>query len=63
MTPADQARTIVQARRQVQYWDWAGPLIYYELRDAGTDRSDIQQNFGLVHRDLSLKPAARVLMD
>jgi polysaccharide biosynthesis protein PslG len=53
----------LQSLRQVQYWDWAGPLIYYELRDDGTDRSDIQQNFGVVRRDLSLKPAAKVLMD
>jgi polysaccharide biosynthesis protein PslG len=63
MSATGQAKTIVQARRQVQYWDWAGPLIYYELRDEGTDRSDIQQNFGLVRRDLSLKPAAKALMD
>jgi hypothetical protein len=63
MSPADQAKTVLQSRRQVQYWDWAGPLIYYELRDAGTDRSDLQQNFGLVGTDLSLKPAAKALMD
>ncbi len=62
MSARDQADTVVQARRQVRHWEWAGPLIYYELRDAGTDRSDIQQNFGLVRRDLSLKPAARALM-
>jgi polysaccharide biosynthesis protein PslG len=59
----DQAGTIVQARRQVQFWDWAGPLIYYELRDEGTDRNDLQQNFGVLRRDLSLKPAAKALMD
>jgi hypothetical protein len=63
MSTTDQAKTIVQARRQVQYWDWAGPLIFYELRDAGTDRGDLQQNFGLVRRDLTLKPAAQALMD
>lgn len=63
VSAADQAATILQSRRQVQSWDWAGPLIYYELRDAGDDRSDIQQNFGLVRRDFSLKPAAKALMD
>jgi hypothetical protein len=63
MSESDQASTILQSRRQVQYWDWAGPLIYYELRDDGRDPGDIQQNFGLVRRDLSLKPAAKVLMD
>jgi polysaccharide biosynthesis protein PslG len=58
-----QANTILQARRQVQYWDWAGPLIYYELRDGGTNPTDVEQNFGLVRRDLSLKPAGKALMD
>ena len=63
MSAADQAETIVSARRQVPYWDWVGPLIYYELRDEGTDRGDIQQNFGVLRRDLSLKPAAKALME
>lgn len=62
MSPTDQADTVVLARRQVRYWSWAGPLIYYELRDSGTDRKDIEQNFGVVRRDLSLKPAAKALM-
>jgi polysaccharide biosynthesis protein PslG len=63
MSSADQAKTVLQARRQVQYWDWAGPLIYYELVDAGNDPNDIQQNFGLVRTNLGLKPAAKALMD
>ena len=63
MSETNQANTILQARRQVRYWGWAGPLIYYELRDGGTDPTDLQQNFGLVHRDLSLKPAGKALID
>lgn len=63
VSATDQAATVMQSRRQVQFWDWTGPLIYYELRDAGTDRSDLQQNFGLVRHDLTLKPAAKALMD
>lgn len=62
MSETDQADTIRQARRQVQSWTWAGPLIYFELRDEGTDPADIQQHFGLVRRDWSLKPAGEVLI-
>jgi hypothetical protein len=32
-----QAATLVQAREQFERWDWAGPLIYYELVDGGGD--------------------------
>jgi len=58
-----QATTLLQARRQVQKWDWAGPLIYYELVDGGTDPTDVEQNFGVLRQDLSPKPAADALMD
>lgn len=37
--------------------DWIGPLFVYNGRDTGTDRTDPEQNFGLVRRDFSLKPA------
>ncbi|BBY95836.1 hypothetical protein MGALJ_55050 [Mycobacterium gallinarum] len=58
-----QATTLLQARRQVQQWDWGGPLIYYELVDGGTDPTDAEQNFGVLRHDLSLKPAADALVD
>lgn len=58
-----QATALLQARRQVQQWDWAGPLIYYELTDGGTDTADVEQNFGVLRHDLSPKPAADALMD
>jgi hypothetical protein len=57
-----QATAVLQARRQVQKWDWAGPLIYYELVDGGTDPTDVEQNFGVLRVDLSPKPAADALM-
>lgn len=57
-----QATAVLQARRQVQKWDWAGPLIYYELVDGGTDPTDVEQNFGVLRHDLSPKPAADALM-
>ncbi|WP_197283592.1 cellulase family glycosylhydrolase [Mycobacterium sp. Marseille-P9652] len=63
LSPGEQAESIVAARRQVRQWDWAGPLIYYELRDEGTDPHDIEQNFGVVRNDFTPKPAAKALME
>jgi hypothetical protein len=62
---SDDAQTtaLLQARRQVAKWGWAGPLIYYELVDGGTDPTDAEQNFGVLRHDLSPKPSADALMD
>ena len=58
----DQARTITQARKLVQGWTWAGPLIIYELRDGSTDPAVEGDNFGMVRRDYRLKPAGKTLI-
>lgn len=58
----NQSKTLLQARQQVQDWGWAGPLIYYELVDGGTDPTEIEENFGVLREDLSLKPAAVALI-
>jgi polysaccharide biosynthesis protein PslG len=58
----DQSKALLQARQQVQHWEWAGPLIYYELVDGGTDSTEIEENFGVLRKDLSPKPAAVALM-
>lgn len=57
----DQATALEQARQRVARWDWAGPLFYYELVDGGTDLNEIEQNFGVLRVDLTLKPAAVAL--
>lgn len=57
-----QAAAFSQARQLVASWAWAGPLIYYELVDGGTDPSDKEQNFGVLHEDLTAKAAALALM-
>lgn len=59
----DQALSLLQARRQVARWDWAGPLLYYELVDGGTDVTDVEKNFGVLREDLTPKPAAVALME
>ena len=38
-------------------YDWAGPLFTYEGRDLGTNTSDSENFFGLLHHDFSPKPA------
>lgn len=58
----DQAVTLMRARKIVEKWSWAGPLIYFELRDRGTNPAVDEENFGVVRRDLSLKPAAKALI-
>jgi polysaccharide biosynthesis protein PslG len=58
-----QAAALLSARRFVDSWDWAGPLIYYELEDGGTDLGDIEQNFGVLRTDGTPKLAATALMD
>jgi hypothetical protein len=63
VSEADQAKSLVQARDQAVGWEWAGPLIYYELVDGGTDPTEIEENFGVLREDLSLKPSAVALID
>lgn len=62
VTQQRQATILLHARRQVGRWDWAGPLIYYELVDGGTDPVDKEQNFGVLRQDLTAKVAALALM-
>ena len=57
-----QAAILLQARHQAEEWEWAGPLIYYELVDGGTDPTDIEQNFGVLRENLTLKASALALM-
>jgi hypothetical protein len=58
----DQAIAVMQARKLVQEWSWAGPLFYFELRDRGTNPAIDEDNFGVLRADLTLKPAAQVLI-
>lgn len=62
VSPAKQADILLQARQQVAQWDWAGPLIYYELVDPSNDNEDKEQNFGVLRADLTPKLSALALM-
>lgn len=63
VTEQQQAELLLAARQQVAQWNWAGPLMYYELVDGGTNPADGEQNFGVLRQDLSLKAAAVALIE
>ncbi len=42
---------------------FTGPLVMYRLRDSSNDRSNLSDNFGLMHRDRSPKPAYGAFQD
>lgn len=63
MSGQGQAKALNRARQLAENWDWVGPLIYYELVDGGTDLNDEEQNYGVLHVDLTPKPAAIELMN
>ncbi len=52
-----QARFIRDAFALLGASSWAGPAFLYTYRDAGSDVSDTEHNFGIVRRDWSPKPA------
>lgn len=62
VSDTDQALAVTQARKRMRSWGWAGPLIYFELRDGGTNPAAAEQNFGVALRDLTLKPSGEALM-
>ncbi len=52
-----QAAMLVGAYDEASRLDFAGPIFYYNYRDDGTDLADAEQNFGIVRRDRTPKPA------
>ena len=48
---------VSQAHTAAAGFSWAGPLIWYEYWDGGTNPGDQEQNFGLVKNDYTIKPA------
>lgn len=52
-----QAAIVTEAVTASNAWSWSGPAFVYAVRDAGTDPADREDNFGLVRRDFTPKPA------
>jgi hypothetical protein len=57
VSEAEQSAMVVDSYNAIANWDWHGPLLWYSLRDDGTDLADREQSFGLLRRDYSVKPA------
>jgi len=57
VTEAEQAQLVTAVLTKLKAWRWAGPSFFYSFRDKGTDPANREDNFGLVRRDWSQKPA------
>ena len=57
VTEAAQAQYVTDAIGKLKAWSWAGPAFMYTGRDAGTDMSNIENAFGFIRNDWSLKPS------
>jgi polysaccharide biosynthesis protein PslG len=57
LTEAAQAQLVTEFYGKLKDWSWAGPGFFYSYRDNGTNKSDVEQNFGLLHYDWSAKPS------
>ena len=57
VTEAAQAQYVTDAVSKFKAWSWAGPAFLYSGRDSGTDMSNIENAFGFIRNDWSLKPS------
>lgn len=62
VTEQHQAAIVTDTLRAVDGLPWAGPVFFYAPRDRGTNLSDREDNFGLMRRDFSVKPAWTALV-
>lgn len=63
VTATAQVEMIRSAWTKWTRWPFTGPIFWYSLRDVGTNESDVEENFGLVHRDFSPKPGLEAFRD
>ncbi len=61
VTADQQASYLASAAKMAATWTWVRAFIAYNLRDKGTDVSYTEDNFGLVRRDYTPKPALAAL--
>jgi hypothetical protein len=61
-TEAQQAAYLTEAYTSVASAPWAGPLLWFNYRDRGTNLADREQNFGLVTADGRAKPALQAFV-
>ncbi|MDB5238945.1 MAG: glycoside hydrolase family 5 [Candidatus Parcubacteria bacterium] len=58
---ARQSLMVTSAMTLYKTYDWAGPIFWYTLNDLGISTSTIENFFGLIRADGSLKPAFTTL--
>jgi hypothetical protein len=63
VSDTDQSTDIRNGYADLGQLPWVALASLYNLRDKGTDPSDMEQNFGVVRRDYSPKPAYAALTD
>jgi hypothetical protein len=61
VSEAMQAESIQFALQFVHSTSWTGPIYIYGLRDIGTDCTNIEDNFGILHYNFVPKPAYAVV--
>ena len=57
VSDAAQAQLVTAGYAKWKTWSFAGPLFWFSFRDAGTNKSDREDNFGLLRYDFSPKPS------
>jgi hypothetical protein len=55
MSEAAQAQLVTDSYTLLKGWSWAGPAFFYSYHDSGTNKSDVEQNFGILHFDWTPK--------
>jgi polysaccharide biosynthesis protein PslG len=63
LTEWQQARRLRLAFALASRWPWVANLTWYEYRDGCSDPANAECNFGLVHHDLTPKPAYAALRE
>ena len=57
MTETQQAQLVTDSYTKLKGWSWAGPAFFYSYRDNGTNLSNVEDNFGIIHNNWTVKPA------
>jgi exo-beta-1,3-glucanase (GH17 family) len=57
VTPAVQADMLTKAYQLFASYSWAGPLFFYQGRDAGTAANTLEDHYGFLNYDFSPKLA------
>jgi exo-beta-1,3-glucanase (GH17 family) len=57
VSEATQAQLVTNAYTILKSRPWTGPAFFYSFHDSGTNKLDVEHNFGVVRHDFSPKPS------